>query len=53
MIYGTLVLLLSMFLAIYIRLKTHNDSCFLKKTLSYIVLLLGGIIATYLVMINR
>ncbi|MGB3752139.1 MAG: hypothetical protein WA945_11290 [Arcobacteraceae bacterium] len=49
MIYGTLILLFSMFLAIYIRLKTNNTSCFLKKTLSYIVLLFGGIIATYLV----
>jgi len=53
MIYGTLLLVLSMFLAIYIRLKTNNESCFLKKTISYIVLLLGGIIATYLVIINR
>jgi len=49
MIYGTFVLLFSMFLAMYIRLKTNNDSCFLKKTISYIVLLSGGIIATYLV----
>jgi len=53
MLYGSLVLLLSMILAILIRLKPCKKSCILKKLLPYFILLIGGILATYIVIVNK
>ena len=53
MIYGTLILLCSMTLAILIRLKKCKKSCLLKKILPYFVLFVGGIFATFTVLLNK
>jgi len=53
MFYGTLILLISMVIAVLIRLKKCKKSCLLKKILPYFVLLLGGILATFVVMVNK
>ena len=53
MLYGTLILLVSMILAVLIRLKKCKKSCLLKKILPYLILLTGGIIATYVVLISK
>jgi len=50
---GILILLLSMALAIIIRLKPCKKSCIMKKILPYIILLSGGIFATYIVLVNK
>ena len=47
------ILLTSMILAILIRLKPCKNSCILKKILPYLVLLCGGILATYVMLINK
>jgi hypothetical protein len=53
MFYGIVILLSSMLLAILIRLKPCKKSCIFKKIIPYVILLVGGIIATYVVLINR
>lgn len=53
MFYGTLVLLFSMLLAVMIRLKKCKKSCIIKKILPYFILLIGGILATFIVIVNK
>jgi len=53
MLYGTLILLASMILAILIRLKKCKKSCLIKKILPYFILFVGGILATFTVLINK
>lgn len=53
MFYGVVILLISTILAITIRIKSDTQSCIIKKILPYIVLLVGGCLATFVVMINR
>jgi len=53
MFYGSIILILSMVLAIMIRIKKCEKSCLMKKILPYFVLFIGGIFATYIVLINK
>lgn len=53
MFYGMLILLGSMIIAVLIRMKKCKTSCLLKKVLPYIILLIGGIAATYVVMLSK
>ena len=53
MFYGTLILLCSMILAVIIRVIPCKRSCILKKLLPYIVLFIGGIFATYIVIVTK
>jgi len=53
MFYGSIILILSMVLAIMIRIKKCEKSCLMKKILPYLVLFIGGIFATYIVLINK
>ena len=53
MLYGVLILLLSMVLAVFIRRKKCKKSCIFKKVLPYLIVLIGGLTATYVVLINR
>ena len=53
MLYGTLILLCSMILAVIIRIIPCKRSCILKKLLPYLILLIGGIFATYIVIVTK
>jgi len=53
MFYGTIILMLSMVLAVMIRIKKCEKSCLLKKILPYFVLFIGGVIASFWVLINK
>jgi len=53
MLYGVLILLVSMILAVLIRRKKCKKSCIFKKIFPYLILLIGGITSTYVVLINR
>jgi len=53
MLYGVLILALSMILAVFIRRKKCKKSCIFKKVLPYLIVLIGGLSATYVVLINR
>jgi hypothetical protein len=53
MFYGTLILIFSTLIAFIIRVKSDKQSCVIKKIFPYFVLLIGGILATFTVMINR
>ena len=53
MLYGVLILSFSTFLAVMIRIKSDKESCIVKKVLPFLIILIGGVIATLFVMINR
>lgn len=53
MLYGVLILISSMILAVIIRSKTDNKSCLIKKVLPFIIVLFGGIIATFIVILSK
>ena len=53
MIYGILILIVSMILAVLIRLKKCKKSCIMKKVLPYLIVLMGGLLATYVVMLSK
>jgi len=53
MFYGIFILLISMVLAVLIRLKKCKKSCLIKKILPYFILFVGGILATFTVLMNK
>ena len=53
MIYGILTLVFSMILAVIIRTKSDKKSCIIKKVLPFIIVFIGGILATFIVMLSR
>jgi len=53
MMYGIVILVLSVVVAILIRLKKCKSSCVLKKFLPYIIMILGGTLAVYVVLISK
>ena len=53
MIYGILTLIFSMVLAVIIRIKSDNKSCIVNKVLPFIIVFIGGILATFFVLVSR
>ena len=53
MFYGTVILFFSMLLAVLVRLKSGKEFCIAKKILPYLILLSGGVLATFVVILNR
>ena len=53
MLYGTLILLCSMIIAVIIRIIPCKRSCIVKKLLPYLILFIGGLFATYVVIVTK
>jgi len=50
---GIIILIVSMIMATLIRLKKCKSSCVLKKFLPYIIMIVGGTLAVYVVLISK